>query len=71
MNNVTANMSIYFEEPKWICEYFRKTGNEIEVCKLSFDFEPLSSDIYKYFLNNFNKLTFQKSKFNIDKPILI
>ena len=33
--------------------------------------EPLSSDIYKYFLNNFNKLTFQKSKFNIDKPILI
>ena len=49
MNNVTANMNIYFEEPKWICEYFRKTGNEIEVCKL----------------------TFQKSKFNIDKPILI
>ena len=62
MNNVTANMNIYFEEPKWICEYFRKTGN---------DFEPLSSEIYKYFLNNFNKLTFQKSKFNIDKPILI
>ena len=25
MNNVTANMNIYFEEPKWICEYFRKT----------------------------------------------
>ena len=58
MNNVTANMNIYFEEPKWICEYFRKTGNEIEVCKLSFDFEPLSSDIYKYFLNNFNKLIY-------------
>ena len=36
MNNVSANLRIYFEEPNWICEYFRKTGGEIEVCKLFF-----------------------------------
>ena len=32
MNNVSANLKIYFEEPKWICEYFRKTGDEVEIC---------------------------------------
>ena len=71
MNNVSANLKIYFEEPKWICEYFRKTGDEVEICKLFFDFEPVSSDIYKYLVKNFNNLTFKKSKFDIDKSILI
>lgn len=71
MNNVCANLNIYFEDSKWICEYFRKTGNETEVCKLFFDFEPLSSDLYKFFLKNFNNLNFQKSKLNIENSILI
>lgn len=71
MNNVSANLNIYFEDPKWVCEYFRKTGNEIETCKLCFDFEPLSNDIYKYFLSNFNNLNFKKIKFDIDKSVYI
>lgn len=71
MNNVSANLNIYFEDPKWICEYFRKTGDEIEICKVSFDFEPLSQDIYKYFLSNFNNLNFKKSQFDINKPVFI
>ena len=32
MNNESANLKIYFEEQKWICEYFRKTGEEVEIC---------------------------------------
>ena len=71
MNNVSANLNIYFDDPTWVCEYFRKTGDEVETCKLYFDFEPLSNDIYKYFLNNFNNLNFKKSKFNIDKSVCI
>lgn len=71
MNNVSANLNVYFEEPNWICEYLRKTGDDIEICKIIFDFEPLPCDIYKYFLNNFNNLTFQKSEFNIKNSILI
>ena len=50
MNNVSANLNIYFEDPNWICEYLRKNGDDIEVCKMCFDFEPLTNDIYKYFL---------------------
>ena len=46
MNNVSANLKIYFEEPKWICEYFRKTGDEVEICKLFFDFEPVFSEMH-------------------------
>lgn len=71
MNNVSANLNIYFEEPNWICEYLRKNGDDIEVCKIFFDFEPPTYDVYKYFLKNFNNLTFQKSDLCAEKTILL
>ena len=69
MNNVSANLNIYFEDPNWICEYLRKNGDDIEICKMCFDFEPLTHDIYKYFLKNFNNLTFKKGEFDTQKSI--
>lgn len=64
MNNVNANLNIYFEEPHWTCEYLRKSGDDIEICKIFFDFEPLAEDVYKYLLNNFNDLIFDKANLN-------
>ena len=54
MNNVSANLNIYFEEPNWICEYSRKNGDDIEVCKIFFD--EFKSVIVNAFLDTGNKL---------------
>ena len=64
MNNVSANLNIYYEDSNWICEYLRKSRDGIEICKILLDFEPPTYDIYKYFLKNFNNLTFHKIDFN-------
>ncbi len=64
MNNVSANLNIYFENSNWICEYLRKSQDGVEICKVLFDFEPPTCDIYKYFIKNFNNLTFNKIDFD-------
>lgn len=60
MNNVSANLNIYFKDPYWVGEYSRKTGDNIEICEFFFDSEPPTHDIYNFLLKNFNKLIFQK-----------
>lgn len=67
MNNVSANLNIYFKEPYWVGEYRRVTGGNSETCEILFDYEPPTYIVYKYLLENFNKLNFKKS--TIDKEI--
>lgn len=58
MQEVSCDLTVYFENPYWVGEYKRITGEKIETNKVLFDDEPLLNQVYNYYLKNWNKLEF-------------
>ena len=61
MDVVKSKLTVFFEDPFWICLYERENNGEYEVCKVTFGSEPKDSEIYEYFLNNWRHLSFSPS----------
>lgn len=56
--DMTATLTVYFEEPFWVGVYERRTQNHLEACKITFGAEPKDYEVYEYFLMNWSKLHF-------------
>ena len=52
MKEVCADLTVYFQDPYWIGEYKRISGEKIETNKVFFDYEPLIQQVYNYYLKN-------------------
>ena len=52
MKEVSADLTVYFQDPYWVGEYKRTSPGKIEISKVFFDYEPLTSQIYNYYLKN-------------------
>ena len=46
MKEVCADLTVYFQDPYWIGEYKRISGEKIETNKVFFDYEPLIQQVY-------------------------
>ena len=58
MQKTESRLTVYFDDPFWIGVYERISEGELEVCKITFGAEPKDYEVYEYFLNNFNRLSF-------------
>ncbi|PKM74013.1 MAG: DUF2992 domain-containing protein [Firmicutes bacterium HGW-Firmicutes-16] len=58
MQKNESRLTVLYDEPFWVGVYERFYEGELEVCKVSFGAEPKDSEVYEYFLNNFNDLSF-------------
>ena len=50
MKEVSADLTVYFQDPYWVGEYKRISPGKIETSKVFFDYEPLTSQVYNYYL---------------------
>ena len=55
---ITAQLSVFFEEPFWIGIYERMEGKKIEACKITFGAEPKDYEIYSLLNENWINLRF-------------
>jgi len=58
MQKSTSKLTVFFDDPFWVAFYECFSEGELEVCKITFGAEPRDCEVYEYFLNNFNSLTF-------------
>lgn len=58
MQKNESKLTVYFDNPFWVGVYERITDGVLEVCKITFGAEPKDCEIYEFYLNNFNKLSF-------------
>ena len=58
MKEASADLTVYFQDPYWVGEYKRISPGKIETSKVFFDYEPLTSQVYNYYLKNWKKLKF-------------
>jgi predicted PilT family ATPase len=56
--DVTAQFTVYFEDPFWVGVYERKNGNLLEVSRVVFGEEPKDYEVFYYLLENWGKLRF-------------
>lgn len=54
-------LTVFFEAPFWVGIFERENDGKYEVCKLTFGGEPKDSEIYEFFLNNWQNLKFSPS----------
>ena len=58
MDEISAKLTILFEDPFWIGLYERIYKNKLEVCKITFGKEPTDGEVYEFMLKNWKKLRF-------------
>lgn len=58
MNNIKAQLSVFFEEPFWIRIYERMEGSKIEACKITLGAEPKDYEIYCFLNEDWGMLKF-------------
>lgn len=58
MDEISAKLTILFENPFWIGLYERIYKNKLEVCKITFGKEPTDGEVYEFMLKNCRKLRF-------------
>ncbi|MCL1981940.1 MAG: YjdF family protein [Clostridiales bacterium] len=58
MRKIEACFIVFFEDPFWVGVYERVENDLLEVCKITFGSEPKDYEIYKYLLQNWNRLQF-------------
>ena len=58
MQKNESRLTVFFDEPFWVGIFERVSEGELEVCKVTFGAEPKDYEVYEYFLNNFNGLSF-------------
>lgn len=62
MADFASRFTVLFEAPFWIGLYERESKGKYEVCKITFGAQPKDCEVYEFFLKNFCKLRFVKSK---------
>ena len=58
MDEVSAKLTILFEDPFWIGLYERVYKKKLEVCKITFGKGPSDSEVYEFMLKNWRRLRF-------------
>lgn len=48
MDEISAKLTILFENPFWIGLYERIYKNKLEVCKITFGKEPTDGEVYEF-----------------------
>ncbi len=61
MEKVKLKFTVLFEIPFWIGIYELEFAGKYEVCKVFFGAEPNDSEVYDFFLKNWNKFRFDQS----------
>jgi len=61
MDKVTANLTVFFEEPFWVGLFERTEGGHLSVCKVTFGAEPRDYEVWEFILENYDKLKFSPS----------
>lgn len=61
MDKVTANLTVFFEEPFWVGVFERMEGGHLSVCKVTFGAEPRDYEVWEFILENYDKLKFSPS----------
>ena len=58
MAKVTAQLSVFFEDPFWVGIYERMEDNWVEVSRIIFGSEPKDYEVYHFLNENWKKLQF-------------
>ncbi len=58
MNQITARLTILFEEPFWVGIYERTCDGALQVSRQVFGAEPKEYEVYEYYLKNWSNLRF-------------
>lgn len=58
MQNSTATLTVFFEEPFWVGVYERTEGSRLSVCKITFGAEPKDYEVYQFLLEHWHALRF-------------
>lgn len=61
MAQITAKLTILFEDPFWVGIYERTEGKRYEVCKITFGAEPRDYEVYAFLTDNWERLRFSPS----------
>lgn len=58
MDQSTAKLTVFFEDPFWVGLYARLSDGRLEVCKITFGAEPKDYEVYSFLLENWSRLQF-------------
>lgn len=58
MDKVSAEITVYFEEPFWVGVYQRVEDGQLTACKLVFGAEPKDYEVLETFQKNWRQLRF-------------
>ena len=61
MDTVIAKLTVYFQNPFWVCIYEKEWAGNFQVCKVTFGAQPRDNEVYEYFLKNRDLLKFSPS----------
>ena len=53
-----SKLTVFFEEPFWVGLYEREADGRYEICKVTFGAEPKDYEVYRFCLDNWQKLRF-------------
>lgn len=58
MGQITAKLTVLFEDPFYVALYERTENGATQVCRVVFGKEPSDAEVYAYFLENWPRLKF-------------
>lgn len=62
---IILRLTVFFENPFWVCVIERNDDGIYDVCKITFGAEPKDSEVYDFMLKNFRKLKFSQPVDNL------
>lgn len=58
MQKNESKLTVFFEDPFWVCVYERLSDGMLETCKIIFGAEPKDYELHAFLLENWSKLRF-------------
>ena len=58
MQQITAKLTVCFEDPFWVGIYEQEAGGLLKACRIIFGPEPKDYEVYEFLLANQNRLQF-------------
>jgi len=58
MQKIESKLTVFFDDPFWAGVYERVADGKLQVCKITFGAEPKDYEVYKFILQNWDKLRF-------------
>ena len=53
-----ASLTVFFEDPFWVCAFERIEDGKLSVCKVTFGAEPKDYEVLDYILHHYYELVF-------------